>query len=130
MGWGIAETFAVGCIGKSREDLEGIGITKINYASFEADLLAECANIVYCRMQRTDDNGSRSCINILHVQDILTLALCIEPNHLQSNILMAKLKLDVIEGKKSHDRQLVDVLQANDYAQAALRVNRKSADAW
>jgi hypothetical protein len=125
MGWGLSETFSRGFVGESHENnVEEFDITRTNYVSFEADLLAECANVLLCRMDKTVLDNYKA------IRDIVELSLSVDPNHFWSKVLMAQLSVDVIEKTEPMARKLVDIVQANEYAQAALRRNSTSSEAW
>ena len=131
MGWGVTEVFERGVGGKSPDDGEEFSITRTNYSSLEADLLAECANVVFWRLRNNIIHAQDSAITYESVQDILSLALSVHPGHLGSTLLMATVSVTAIEEKDPTDRNLVDIVRANDYAQAALRVNKsQAANAW
>jgi hypothetical protein len=126
MGWGMADTFDRGRLGRSDSDSKEFSVTRMKFTSYEADVLAECAKVLLCRIKKDkiDHDGYDD------VKDVLSLALSADPNHFQSKLLLASLCVDTIEKKDVSSRQLSDLVQAVEYAQAALREDGQSSDAW
>lgn len=124
MGWGLAETFTEGRVGNSHEDLCDFAVTRRKYSSVQADLLAESANVLYCRVNQ-DVFDCHSA-----VEELIAQALALEPNHLESNLLMSQLHADLAEAKDPSARSVGDVLRAVECARICLKQDEKSAGAW
>lgn len=125
MGWGFADTIDRGWVGTSPEDLEEFSLTRLNYVSIEADLLVECAEVLFCKMKKENEGCDYGA-----VLEVIEMALIVDPNHFQSKLLMAKVSLESIEMMEPRSRRVEDILRANSYAQVAVRMNSKSSEAW
>jgi hypothetical protein len=108
MGWGITENSP----------------SRMRYVVFEAEVLAECADILLLRNDNNSDDNNK-------ISDILLLALSISPNHSRSKLRLANLILDIIESEDPVKRDTAKILQAHQYAQEALLDDSSDpTDAW
>ena len=125
MGWGMADSIEKGHIGKCLDDDEEMDSIRITYTSFEADLLAQCAQIAISRLNHNQDEEKYRAI-----RDILGIALEIDVNHIQSKLILATINLDTFERRGPDCRNVDAILPVCMQMQEVIRQNRKVPEAW